>query len=130
MSKILARIANCQPEKEPRDVFECDVRRMLKRALTGRDRNALAAALSGLMGNRKITKAMLDSFTAESKCQPRLPLSLAKALCQLIDDPSLRRYLNNDEDLTLIQIGEHARANRKLLAQIATPKAKGRKEKR
>ena len=131
ISKIPAKIVNRQQEREsiPSDPFETTVRSVLKTLLPRKRRVELAAALTEVMG-RQITKMMIDSWTAESKCQPRLPLSLAKALSQLIRDKSLTRYLNTEEELTLIAIGEHARANKKLLAQIATPKAKSRERKR
>jgi uncharacterized protein YciW len=126
MTKISSEIANDQ-QYEPRDAFEADVRRMLKALLPRKKRAELAAALTDILDNepaRRITKAQLDNFVAEGKCQPRLPLSVAKALCQLIGHRSLTRYLNTEEELALIAIGEHARANRKLLTQIATPKVK------
>lgn len=135
MTKISAEIANGQRDKEEplRDAFEADVRKMLKAVMQGRKRTELAAALTDILDNkpaRRITKAQLDNFVAEGKCQPRLPLSLAKALCQLIRDKSLTRYLNTKEELALIEIGEHARANQRLVAQLATPKAKFRERKK
>lgn len=118
-----------QDREEPRDAFEADVRRMLKALLPRKTRADLAAGLTKVMA-RKITGTMIDSWVAEGKYQPRLPLSLAKALARLIADPSITRYLNTEEELVLIRIGEHARANQKLVAQLATPKAKGRQGKR
>lgn len=97
-------------QNEARDHFEADVRKMLKRLLPRSKRPEVAAALTAITG-REITKSMLDNFVAEGKYQPRFPLSLAKALCTAMDDPALRRYLNSDEDLALIQIGEHARVD-------------------
>ena len=131
MTNVSAEIANGQQyeEKKPWDASEADVRRLLKTLLPRKTRTVLAAALTKVMG-REITKTMIDSWVAEGKCQPRFPLSVAKALCELVGDPALRRYLNSAEDLTLMEIGEHARANKKLLAQIATPKAKARERKR
>lgn len=97
-------------EKEARDHFEEDVRKMLKSLLPRSKRPEIAATLTRIMG-REITKSMLDNFVAEGKYQPRLPLSLAKALCQVVDEPLLRRYLNSEEDMALVQIGEHARVD-------------------
>jgi hypothetical protein len=119
-----SKIVNNRQPEEPRDRFEAEVRRALKRLIPREKRAEIAAALTSLMG-RKITKSMLDNFTAEGKCQPRMPLSIAKALCHLIPDPLLRRYLNSEEDLTLIEIGEHMRASKNLITQIATPTVKG-----
>jgi len=121
--------ANGQREAKHSDSLEDGVRELLKRIVPRKRRPEIAASVEAQLG-RPFTKQMLDNFIAERKCRHRLPLSVAKAICLVLDEPSLRRYLNNDEDLALIQIGEHARANRKLLAQIATPKVKGRKEKR
>jgi hypothetical protein len=125
MSKIPAKIVNRQQEREskPSDSFEATVRSILKTLLPRKRRAELAAALTELMG-REITKTMIDSWTAESKCQPRLPLSLAKALCQLIAAPALSQYLNTEEELDLIKIGEHARANKDLVARIASPRVR------
>ena len=126
MTKIAAEIVNVQrEEKRSCDAFEADVRKTLKGLLHGKGRADLAKALTKVMG-REITKTMVDNWVAEGKCQPRLPLSLARALCQLIDDPALSRYLNTEEELALIKIGEHARAHKEILAQIATPKVKSR----
>ena len=130
MTSLPRKTANEQAAQERhRDAFEADVRRMLKGLLPRKSRLALAKALTKVMA-RDITTTMVDNWVAESKCQPRLPLSVAKALCDLVGDPALRRYLNSAEDLTLMEIGEHARANKKLLTQIATPKAKARGRKR
>jgi len=118
-----SKIVNGLQRKEQWDAFESEVRRMLKLLLPRKKRTEIATALTSHMG-RKITKPMLDNFVAEGKCQPRLPLSIAKALCDLVGDPALRRYLNNDEDLTLIEIGEHTRASKNLITQIATPTVK------
>ncbi len=124
MTKIVAQIANVQhEEKASCDAYEADVRRMLKGLLPRKSRTALAEKLSEVMG-REITKPMIDNWTAEGKCQPRLPLSVAKALCLLTKDPSLTRHLNSEEERALIEIGEHARANEALLTQIARPKVK------
>lgn len=119
-----SKIVNNRQPEEPRDLFEADVRRALKQLIPREKRTEIAVALTSLMG-RKITKSMLDNFTAEGKCQPRLPLSIAKALCHLLPDPSLRRYLNSEEDLTLIEIGQHMRASKNLITQIATSTVKG-----
>ena len=130
MTSFPRKTANEQAaQQRHRDAFEADVRRLLKALLPRKTRAELAAALTKVMG-REITQTMIDNWVAEGKCQPRLPLSVAKALCELVGDPALRRYLNSAEDLTLMEIGEHARANKKLLAQIATPKAKARERTR
>jgi hypothetical protein len=129
MTKISAEIANSQQyeAKGPGDAFEADVRKMLKAVMPRRKRAELAVALTDILNNkpaRRITKAQLDNFIAGGKCQPRLPLSVAKALSELIEDPSLSRYLNTEEELALIKIGEHARANKDLVARIASPSVK------
>lgn len=124
MTKIAAAIVNVQrEEKRSCDAFEADVRKTLKGLLHGKGRAGLAKALTNVMG-REITKMMVDNWVAEGKCQPRLPLSVAKALSELIEDPSLSRYLNTEEELALIKIGEHARANKDLVARIASPPVK------
>lgn len=115
---MMAKIVN---SRDGGDGFEAEVRRTLKKLLPRKRRAEIAEALSAAMG-RTITKSMLDNFVAAGKYQPRLPLSVAKALCEVLETPSLRRYLNSEEDLALIEIGEHARANTQLIGRLGAPK--------
>jgi len=121
---------NAHSFEPPRDEYEAKVRVMLGRVFPRGSRRIIAEALSLKVG-RKITLKRLNNLIAPGKDNPRMSLSTAKALVEVLsaiagaDVVSLRRFLNDEEDLDLIHLGENMRANQKLFERVAQRRVKG-----
>ena len=74
---------------------DADVRRMLTDTLKSSpyDRNVIAERMSDLLG-RQITKAQLDSWSAESKETHKFPLAYLPALIVAAEDKTLIRMIS------------------------------------
>ncbi|MGO9368261.1 MAG: hypothetical protein ACLP0H_11580, partial [Terriglobales bacterium] len=111
------------PENAPfgDDPYEAQVREMLKRVIPRGYREAVAKALSAKVG-RNITVKRLGNLIEPGKQAPRMSLSTAKALTEVLsemasaDSAPLRRFLNNEDELNLLR--DNMRAIQKLLERV------------
>jgi len=67
-----------------------EVRKVLRNAMSGKDRDEIAAKMTGLLG-RTVTASMLADFTrnATRKRQPRFPAGWTAAFCQSVGNNEL-----------------------------------------
>ncbi len=91
-----------------RDLYEEQVRDLLKRVIPRKSRGLVAKALSAKV-DRNITVKRLGNMIEPSKQSPRMSLSTAKALVEVLseipgaDATRLRRFLNNEVELSLLR---------------------------
>jgi hypothetical protein len=104
------------------DPYEARVREVLGRVIPRGARDSIARALSEKL-RRRITVKRLGNLIEPGKQTPRMSLSTAKALVEVLTEASatnatpLRRFLNSDEELCLLQ--ENMQAIQRMFERIA-----------
>ncbi len=86
--------ASAHPQTAGKASIDAAIRAIISSALKRcpLSRYEVAAKMSEILGV-EITKAQLDSWSAESKDQHRFPLVYAGAFCQATGDKALARYM-------------------------------------
>jgi hypothetical protein len=89
----------CNPEDAVRNLITGLIRRSTM------SRIEIVEKLSLHVG-RKISKRMLDDWTAESKKRARFPACFVQVFCEVIKDDRLQRHLLSERLRKLLSVGE------------------------
>ncbi len=87
--------------------LEDEVRSMLRAAMKGRDRAAIAQAMTDLLG-RPVTTSMLAEFTrnGNGKRQSRFPLAWTKPLCAAVGNDDIARSQLSERSRRALGLGD------------------------
>lgn len=107
------RQADVLPE---RDLHQF-VGKALKHCQRWKTRDDIAREISDFTGQR-VTKRMLDDWSAESKAHVSFPARFVKPLCAVTGDDSLQRQLLSDEMRADLERGQFVRTHGWLLQRI------------
>ncbi|WP_238121990.1 MULTISPECIES: hypothetical protein [unclassified Xanthobacter] len=86
------QVAVAPAPEDVRGPMDLVIARLIKRALEGRDRSEIAAALSEVLG-RTVSLSTLDAWASPAKTSNRIPLDAFAALIEVTDDMSLLGWL-------------------------------------
>jgi hypothetical protein len=89
------------------DTKDAVIRRLLADAIKGsaKRRPQIAQEMSLRVGQR-ISKRMLDDWTAESKKPAKFPAAFVGAFCEVVHDDALQRHILGGRLRRLLELGE------------------------
>jgi hypothetical protein len=85
---------------------------------SGKSRSQIAEEMSKTL-DRRITRSMIDDFTAESKSPVRFPAAWVPTWCCVVGDDRLQRSLLDRRLRNLLELGEHTIEANRLRGEIA-----------
>lgn len=101
MPKTVAKIGTKQSTDET-------LRRLLSDAIGRSDKSRVQIAeMLSLHTGLRISKRMLDDWTAESKKGSRLPAAVIAGLSAVLHDDCLQRFLLSERQRRLLAVGEY-----------------------
>ncbi len=105
--EIAHEVAAAAQRKDGTVPAEDDVRRLLRKAMKGRDRAVIAEVMSRDLG-RTVTPSMLADFTrnGNGKRQVRFPLAWTRALCRAVGCDDLPRSQLFELSRRALAVGE------------------------